>query len=215
MPTVAVPRSLLLCFFFLVAAAWPAEAQPDPPPGPFVVDARAAMPSFSTADALGAPLALRSDQLPSRGLGFEVGAHVYPLRGRRVTLGLGASLVRARGGRAPGEEALPTEPTIESRFSAFAPQLSLNFGTGRGWSYISGGMAWTRRSTGDVARTVPEGVTLTGLHYGGGARWFISRHVAFSFDLRFFRLPAQVADRTVPDQPGYTLFLGAAGLSFK
>jgi hypothetical protein len=203
--------ALLLC-----GAASPAWAQqPAAPPGPFVVDVRFALPSFSTGEPLATPLGLRTDQLPSRGRGLEIGAHVYPLRGTRVTLGLGATLLRTSGQRAPGEDPLPTEPTIETRFSAFTPHLSLNFGGARGWSYISGGLSWSRRSTGDVDLEVADGARLSGLHYGGGARWFFSSHVGFTFDLRFYRLPPQVDDGVVPDQPGYTMFVGSAGISFK
>ena len=57
---------------------------------------------------------------------------------------------------------------------------------------------------------------LTGIHYGGGARWFISQHVAFNFDMRFYRIPEQEAEgTTVPFQPKSRMFLITAGLSFK
>ena len=60
-----------------------------------------------------------------------------------------------------------------------------------------------------------QGAQLLTLSYGGGARWFVSSHVAFSFDLRFYRLPSQDADVDVPASPGYTMFVGTAGFSFK
>ena len=201
-----------------------ALAQQDDPVGPFVVDAHVALPSFSSDAGIAEGVGLRTDQLPERGMGFEVGAHVYPLRGRRVTLGLGASLIRARGRQAPTEEpeedeeaepAAETEPTVETRFSTLMTQLSLNFGSTRGWSYVSGGYGWTRRATGIADTTFPDGTNLGTISYGGGARWFVSTHVAFSFDLRFYRLPTQVADGDVPNSPGYTMFIGTAGLSFK
>jgi hypothetical protein len=222
----AVPRVVIVTLAavaLLVFTPSLARAQQDDPVGPFVIDAHVALPSFSSAEAIAAGLGLRSDQLPERGLGFEIGAHVYPLRGRRVTLGLGASLVRARGRQKPseaepGEEVdptEPTEPTIETQFSSIMPQVSLNFGSTRGWSYISGGYGWTRRVTGAADSTLPDGVNLGTVSYGGGARWFVSTHVAFSFDLRFYRLPAQTADTGVPASPGYTMFMGTAGISFK
>ena len=76
------------------------------------------------------------------------------------------------------------------------PQVSLNFGTSRGWSYIGGGVAFMRRATGDVDAEVADWPRLTGIHYGGGARWFMSPHVAFMFDLRFYRIPEQAAEGT-------------------
>ncbi len=209
------------------AAAPVSQQPPGSPPGPFALDVRLAMPSFNTGSALADPLSLRTDQLPGRGWGLLFGAHVYPLRSKRFALGLGADIVRTSGSQAPDPEATTaaTDPTIETRFTAFVPQVSLNFGTSRGWSYLGGGYAWTRRSTGDVDADVADGTRLMGLHYGGGARWFISPHVAFSFDLRFYRLPEQAAEGTttggtgslafVPFQPQSRLFLASAGISFK
>ena len=82
----------------------PATAQPAPPPpaapvtadrppGPFALDVRLAMPSFNTGSSLADPLGLRTDQLPSRGWGLDVGAHVYPVRGKRFALGVGAEII--------------------------------------------------------------------------------------------------------------------------
>jgi hypothetical protein len=190
----------------------------DAPPGPFALDVRLAMPSFNTGSALADPLGLRTSQLPSRGWGLDVGAHVYPLRSRRFALGLGASLVRSSGSKAPDpeDENAVDDPTIETRFDALVPQVSLNFGSGRGWSYIGGGFAFMRRVTGDVDAELADGPRLRGIHYGGGARWFAGRHVAFSFDLRFYRIPEQAAEgTTVPFQPKSRLFLASVGLSFK
>ena len=190
----------------------------DAPPGPFAVDVRVALPSFNTGSALADPLGLRTSQLPGRGMGLEFGATVYPLRGKRFALGLGAALIRTSGSKEPDPEdgTAATDPTIETRFNALVPQLSLNFGTGRGWSYIGGGYAWSQRATGDVDAEVPLGPRAMGLHYGGGARWFLSPHVAFTFDLRFFRLPEQADEgTTVPFQPKTRLFMASGGLSFK
>jgi hypothetical protein len=197
----------------------PAEAlTTDRPPGPFAIDVRLAMPSFNTGSSLADPLGLRTDQLPGRGWGLDVGAHAYPLRGRRFALGVGAEIVRASGSKAPDPEDANAvhDPTIETRFSALVPQVSLNFGTSRGWSYIGGGVAFMRRATGDVDAEVADWPRLMGIHYGGGARWFISSHVAFTFDMRFYRIPEQEAEGTeVPFQPKSRLFLMSAGLSFK
>jgi hypothetical protein len=207
----------------------PATAQPaappaaapvttDRPPGPFVLDVRIAMPSFNTGSSLADPLGLRTDQLPGRGWGLDAGAHVYPVRSGHFALGVGAEIVRAAGSKAPDpeDETAADDPTIETRFSALVPQVSLNFGTSRGWSYIGGGIAFMRRATGDVDAEVADWPRLTGIHYGGGARWFISSHVAFMFDLRFYRIPEQEAEGTeVPFQPKSRMFLITAGLSFK
>ena len=182
------------------------------------------MPSFNTGSSLADPLGLRTDQLPSRGWGLDVGAHVYPVRSGHFALGIGAEIVRAAGSKAPDpeDETAADDPTIETRFSALVPQVSLNFGTSRGWSYIGGGFAFMRRATGDVDAEVADWPRLMGIHYGGGARWFMSSHVAFSFDMRFYRIPEQAAEdattggvAAVPFQPKSRMFLISAGLSFK
>jgi hypothetical protein len=210
---------LLLAALALAVPGIAAGQATDAPPGPFALDVRYAMPSFDTSSANADPLGLRTDQLPGRGWGLDVGATVYPLRGKRAALGLGAALVRTSGKQAPDpeDETAASDPTIETRFTAFAPQVSLNFGSSRGWSYVGGGYAWTRRATGDVEADVPEGTRKMGLHYGGGARWFLNAHVAFTFDLRWYRFPDQEADDTtgVPFQPKGRMFVAAAGLSFK
>jgi hypothetical protein len=176
------------------------------------------MPSFNTGSALADPLGLRTAQLPSRGWGLDLGVHVYPVRGKRVSLGIGADLVRTSGKKAPDPEdaTAATDPTIETRFSTLAPQVSLNFGSTRGWSYVGGGIHWLRRATGDVDADVADGPRQMGIHYGGGARWFLNRHVAFTFDLRGFRMPEQAAEgTTVPFQPKSRIFMTSAGFSFK
>jgi hypothetical protein len=215
-------RRLLLIALAAALTAAPAWAQqPDTPPGPFALDIRFAMPSFNTGAPLADPLGFRTAQLPSRGWGVDAGIQAYPVRHRRFALGLGASIVRASGSKAPDPEdtSAAHDPTLETRFDALVPQLSLNFGTSRGWSYIGGGFAFMRRLTSDVETEAELWPRLTGIHYGGGARWFLSPHVAFSFDLRFYRIPEQPADDTaaprVPFQPKSRLFLASAGLSFK
>ena len=201
-----------------------APATADRPPGPFALDVRLAMPSFNTGSSLADPLGLRTDQLPGRGWGLDVGAHAYPVRGKRFALGVGAEIVRASGSKAPDpeDETAAGDPTIETRFSALVPQVSLNFGTSRGWSHIGGGLAFVRRAIGDVDAEIAEWPRLTGIHYGGGARWFMNPHVAFMFDLRFYRIPEQEAEdpttaggAAVPFQPKTRLFLVSAGFSFK
>ena len=75
-----------------IVAATSARAQ-DPPPkiGPFVIDIRGVVPRFPSADA---DLAMSRDltiaELPGSGLGIQVGAHVYPLRWRAMTLLVGS-----------------------------------------------------------------------------------------------------------------------------
>ena len=98
-----------------------------------------------------------------------------------------------------------------------APQLSFNFGTGHGWSYLSGGIG---RSTWSI---VPDGrdplnadrERLETINYGGGARWFVKPHLAFSVDARFYAIYPGTPDGGRPGGPRTTLLIVGAGISVK
>jgi len=66
----------------------------------------------------------------------------------------------------------------------------LNFGSGTGWSYLSGGIGRSNWAVyrDDVGSSDADGEVLKTLNYGGGARWFAKSHLAFSFDVRFYAL---------------------------
>jgi hypothetical protein len=199
-----------------------ALAQQEDPIAPFVIDVRGAFMSLNTSDGIATSLGLTNKaQLPDNGLGLDVGAHVYPLRGRVVSLGVGASLLFVRATKKPdvaeGEEPDPTDPTVRTRIKAFSPQVSLNFGSRRGYSYVSAGIGTMTRAIDDT-----EGLLLaaaTGdtrartLNYGGGARWFAGSRLAFTFDLRFYRVAAQDATASSVSLPQQRFFVGSAGIS--
>jgi hypothetical protein len=197
-----------------------ALAQQEDPIAPFVIDVRGA---FASLDAAGSAGSVNLDEalLPSRGLGLDIGAHVYPLRGRVVSLGVGASLLFVKTSKAPevaeDAEPDPDDPTVRVRLKAFTPQVSLNFGARRGYSYVSAGIGTMTR-----AIDATEGVMLnqvTGdtrartLNYGGGARWFVSSRLAFSFDLRFYRVASQEATISSVSLPQQRFFVGSVGIS--
>jgi hypothetical protein len=212
----------------LIAANVVAPAQEREPLPKVAVDAHVATPKFPRDPPVATALGVTTDNMPGRGLGLAAGIHVYPGRMGRVTLGLGGQLLVTRASKTlePTTENGPDGPTVDARFSAFSPQLSLNFGGPEGWSYISGGIGWAsltlERDTAPVADA--DGRMRT-LHYGGGARWFAKKHLAFSFDLRFHRYPAQDAiTQTSTTQPVITrrpaypkgrLLVLSAGISLK
>ena len=116
----------------------------------------------------------------------------------------------------------PPDPALGPRavtetFTSLGPQVSLNFGNGNGWSYLSGGVGLTTWSI------VPAGVAplpvdedrLRTLNYGGGARWFAKKHLAFSLDVRFHRTRAGVPQAGNPAVPATLLLIIGAGVSFK
>ena len=106
-------------------------------------------------------------------------------------------------------------PTVTTRFTAFSPQLSFNFGDGDGWSYLSGGVGTSRLTVSSEQLTVPEQRRAGTLNYGGGARWFVRPGVAFSLDLRFFAISPLVQTLTEPGSPRMTLLALNMGVSFK
>lgn len=208
------------CLCVAIALGWASDsmAQPRTPIGPFVADVRGALARFKEDPTVAGSLGVQPDNLPTRGLGLAVGAHWYPLRGRRVTLGVGGEILLARDTRTADDEGAGavTGPTVTTRLSAMSPQLSLNFGHGDGWSYISGGLGVARLtaerddgpSTGGAARTRT-------LHYGGGARWFTGPRLAFTFDLRFYTVNARPAAGTIPEFPKTKTMVISAGISLR
>jgi len=200
--------------------ARPLAAQ-EPPPriGPFVVDIHGTMPRFPSDDQqLADSRGLLLSELPGAGLGVHTSAHVYPLRWKAVTFGLGADLTLGRAHHASARIAdnILGRATTE-RFTHIAPQVSFNFGDGDGWSYISGGIGtstWSVVPDGSAAQA-PDAERLTTINYGGGARWFMKRHVAFSFDVRFYAIGPTTPLPGRPTGPRTTLLSFGAGLSIK
>jgi hypothetical protein len=204
----------------LACAAWTcgalcAHAQEAPPAiGPFVVDLHGAALSFPGDAALAASRGLQQNDMPGFGLGGDVGVHVYPLRWRAVTFGLGGRLAFARSRHTP-LPGVPARPAVTEQFLSIAPQISLNFGKGDGWSYLSGGLG---RSTWSI---VPDGRSelpsdeerLKTLDYGGGARWFIRPHLAFSLDVRFYAINPGTPASGYPGSPRTTFLIAGAGIS--
>jgi hypothetical protein len=183
---------------------------PVEPIGPFVVDVRGVVPFFKRDPLVAAALDTEPGNLPNRGLGLSVGGHVYLLQGKSVTLGLGADvLLRARGRVTvePETEDGPEGPTFITKMTAVTPQLSLNFGRREGWSYVSGGIGWGTLSIEQEDEEYEDSpARVRTINYGGGARWFAKKHLAFNLDFRFHRIAAQEATTgdvqlVPPDEP--------------
>jgi hypothetical protein len=236
-----------------VLLASPAAAQDDAPgpPGPFVVDVRGAFSSLSTDRRLSALLPSAANP-PTRGLGLDIGVHVYPVSIGPARVGFGAAIVRAAGERAPVEgraatsstSAVAALPGVSTTFTALVPQVSLNFGSDSGWSYLSAGVGRssvrneilpapgmvttgagstgtgttstdangaTASSETTTADTIMDSGGLTTINIGGGARWFAKQHLAFTFDVRFHRLPAG----SLGDATATTLIVASVGVSLR
>lgn len=211
-----LPLLLLASLTCLFPAA--ASAQPREPIGPFVVDARGTFARFKEDQAIAGAIDVAPANLPTRGLGLALGAHWYPLRVRAVTLGLGGEVVWARDSRTaePASATAAPGPTVTTRLTSFSPHLSLNFGKGDGWSYISGGLGQARLT----AERADEPFSGSGgrarmTHYGGGARWFTSPHLAFTFDVRFYAINALPASGTRPEFPRTRFMVFSVGVGIK
>jgi hypothetical protein len=219
-------RRFFLFLGMTICFVVPAGAQGPPPPiGPFAVDAHVSIPSFpsdSTQLAQSHGLCASPDDcqqalasLPGRGWGGQLGAHFYFARWKAVTFGIGGELMVARATSTPaaGSTGIP----LEERLVSASPQLSFNFGTGNGWSYISGGIGrsvWALHETGLQPSAVDVEPLLT-VNYGGGARWFIKKHLAFSLDVRWYEIHDGTPIAPLPGSPRTTLMIVGAGVSLK
>lgn len=210
-----MPRVLLAAAAMLLGAAPPAVAQ-DEPIGLFVADLRGSFVRFGQQPGLARSHGFRPHATPSIGIGVDAGAHVYPLRWRFVTLGLGAAYHASFGDRgARPDDVDPDGPTLRKTFRAVSPQLSLNFGGRNGWSYLSGGIGMSRLALFPRDGEQPDQRLARTLNYGAGARWFVNRRVAFSLDLRFHTLSPREPTDSAPASPRLTLMVLSVGASFR
>ncbi|MDO8835361.1 MAG: outer membrane beta-barrel protein [Vicinamibacterales bacterium] len=204
----------------VVWAACPASALAQvqvPKMGVFAVDLRGVFARYGPTDEQAAAIGYHVLDLPPRGWGIDVGAHVYPIRWYRVALGIGANVMRSAGNMAPVNAiGKPTGREADTRFRTVGSQLSVNFGNREGWSYLSAGLGYSTFATSNAAYLEPETLPKRRtLNYGFGARWGFREHMAFSLDFRFYRIAAQEATPAVAAAPGTTRFTLGAGLAFK
>jgi hypothetical protein len=209
------------------AGARAACAQEPPAPIPrFVIDLHPTVSMFPNdlqqlADSRGLNVA----ELPGWGIGAQVGAHVYFFTWKALTVGLGGEVMVARATSTPSASAIaaavaagqpPLQPVVERLVSA-SPQLSLNFGSAHGWSYISGGIGPSQLSihpSGEPPGPADADVLRT-FNYGGGARWFIKPHLAFSFDVRLYPVRPSTTLGSNPGSFYVPVLTIGAGVSIK
>lgn len=207
-----------LLLVLLVMAAGPSFAQDRDPLPIFAADVRGFYAGLGRDPVTAADLGVEPDQLPSRGLGAVVDAHVYPLRGRSFALGIGGELLMARG-RAQQVNPATGEGVglvVRQRIVSMSPQLSLNFGHRDGWSYLTAGMGPLSFETylGDdlPSEAPPKKSTI---NMSGGARWFLNDHVAFTIDVRFYLTRPEDPIGPFPGRQRTRLLVMSAGLGFR
>lgn len=219
-------RASVLAVAALLVTASPSVGQSTDPLPRFAVDLRGASVGLPTGEGWTPPVPAGT-QIPGRTLGLAGGAHVYILRFKLGAIGLGGTMLIGRGKTKPPDPTSTSTtttlviPEVTTTLTSLVPQLSFNFGHGSGWSYISGGIGRTR-AKGHVTRpataTSPvstESAWARTVNYGGGARWFINDHLAFSLDLRWYKVARIEATATSPALPKQSLLVAGAGISFK
>jgi hypothetical protein len=195
-----------------VLAAVPAAGQAPARPGPWVLDIRGLTSAVPT-DTTFYPT-LTSTIVPSRGFGADVGGHIYLFNLGPARVGLGANVMAVRAtanaARAQTESAEPGQ-RVTLTLRAIAPQVSFNFGSRDGWSYLSAGLGLGSVNTQTELASPGERESgrLRTVNYGGGARWFVTPRLAFGIDLRAYQLAA--GDGT----PRVSVFAAGAGLSIR
>ena len=200
----------------LLGAASPATAQYDEPIGRFVADVRGSFVRFGQQPGLARAHGFRPRTTPPMGIGIDAGAHFYPFRWRFVTIGLGAGYHASFGDRGARPDDVDRDgPTLRKTFRAVSPQLSLNFGGRDGWSYLSGGIGTSRLALFPRDGEPPAEGSARTLNFGGGARWFVNRRVAFSLDLRFHAVSPREPTPSGPGAPRLTLMVLSVGASFR
>lgn len=214
--TAAGPYAIICCLLaaLVVCAASPARAQPPAPPQPigsFVADVRGAVARFGHNGGLASLRGLDATDLPALGLGASVDAHWYPLKWHAITFGLGVQALFAHGRHGASD----VGPAVTTSLAAASPQISFNFGSARGWSYLSGGVGPGRLTIKTAALTVPPTEHVTIINYGAGARWFTTRHLAFTFDIRFYDLQHKPPSGSDPGSPHASMFVGSVGIGIK
>jgi hypothetical protein len=215
----------LLAAFFLTT---PAAAQSPSRPGPWALDVRG-VTSPVPEQTVFYPTLASTALIPSRGFGLDLGIHAYLFNIGAARFGVGADLFYVRsktkppdpvpstgtgGGSAtdPGTTLTPAGQNVELDMRLLTPQVSLNFGSREGWSYISAGLGQARvitRTSGALSGR-RESSSLDTINVGGGARWFFKSHLAFGFDIRLHNIGSGTAgqlpvipsgDTDTPDAP--------------
>ena len=103
---------------------------------------------------------------------------------------------------------------VRRRLNGVSGQVSLNFGRGAGWSYVTVGSGPFKFES-YLDEAVPDGLGTTTINFGGGARWFTRSHLAFTVDLRFYLTDPATATTFTAARVRKRMLLFSAGISVK
>lgn len=210
----AMPALLVV----LCACPAVAQAQAGPEPLPImVVDVRAFSAGLGQDPVTASDLGVAATSLPGRALGGAAGISVYPFRRSNFAIGIGGEAILARA-TATQEDAdgMPLGPPLEQRLRGIAGGISLNFGHRDGWSYLSAGMGPMSFGT-FAGEQAPADAppTRSTINMGGGARWFVNRHLGLTFDVRFYLTRPEVTGNGYAARQRNRLLVLSGGVSIK
>jgi len=214
MKSALVVAALLLCPAAALAQGPVAPLTIDPMPW-LVADLRAGFPAIGEDALTAAALGRQATELPGRAVTGIVGLHAYPLRRGGLKLGIGAELLRGRGRfQEKDTEGEPVGDEINRTLESVTWQVSLNFGRGQGWSYITAGSGLFSFDSflGEGPGDAPGRPTL---NVGAGARWFKWRHLGFTADLRFYLTKAADAGEISAPRGAQRIVVLSAGFTIK
>lgn len=185
--------------------------------GPFAVDVHGVTLSYKPTSEQAAWLGYADSDLPGRGFGVDIGGQYYFTKVATVTLGAGGNVLWTAGNSDPTDlEGASTGNKAHTSFRSVAAQVTANFGGRRGWSYLSAGYGYSTFAVSSQATPEPTGLPRRAtVNFGFGARWFQKEHLAFSFDVRFYKLAAQASTATVPSDGKQTRVVVGVGMSFR
>jgi hypothetical protein len=145
-----------------------------------------------------------------------VGVHLYLFKWKAITFGIGGEVLSAKSTSTPSDPSLNLVPVAE-RLTSGDGQVSFNFGSGHGWSYLSGGVGrsqWSIIPAGQPA-TSADAESLPTANYGAGAHWSIKRHLGFSLDFRLYEIQPGSPTSVGPGSPRTRLLVAGAGIFLK
>ena len=193
----------------------------------FTVDVHAGTVGLPQAEGW-VPVVSADTGLPGRAWGGIVAGTVYPFRLGLVTFGVGASLTTARGKSesltivtgSGSTEVTTVTPSVRTGITNLAPQLSINFGHKLGWSYMSAGLGRSKVTSSVDAAGATPGIVVpdswnSALNFGGGARWFMKKHLGAGFDVRFVKLASRSETATLPAAKRTQMWTISAGISIQ
>lgn len=214
---------VLLMAHPVAAQTTPAPTPPSLPIAPMkapslpwlVLDVRGGFASLGSDALTAAGLGVAAPDMPGRTRTAVGGVHLHLLRRGGLKIGVGAEYLLGTGSNQRLDPAgKPTGPVIRRRLEGPSGQISLNFGRGPSGSYITvGGGPMKFESYLDDARPTRAGTTT--FNYGGGARWSMARHLAFSVDLRFYLTKPATASFDAMARGRRRVTLLSAGISLK